>query len=534
MKKGEIVEGKVKSVAFPNKGIVEVCDTNVRVKGVLPGQKVSVRIKKLHHGSPEGILLDVVEPSPVEVEADCPHFNVCGGCSYRTLPYEEQLKLKSKQVQDLLRPVVEACRGASEAKDTSVSCEEIGRFEDLYEGIFGSPIQEGYRNKMEFSFGDEYKDGPLSLGLHKRGSMYDIVPVTKCKIVDADYRAILSYTLEFFRERNVPYFHKVQHTGYLRHLLVRKSKKYGEILVALVTTSRVFEKAADEVESAAFESQRTSASGRDSLALDAMISEYSQGLQALQLEGMLTGIVHTVNDSVADVVKDEGSEVLFGRPYIREELLGLQFQISQFSFFQTNSLSAEVLYGKVREFLLGRKTGENGNVVIDKDAEKTEGAETGNGRTGVIYDLYSGTGTIAQLLAPVADKVVGVEIVEEAVEAARENAALNGLANCEFIAGDVLKVLDDLTEKPDMIILDPPRDGIHPKALPKIIGYGVERMVYVSCKPTSLARDLEVFMANGYAPTRICAVDQFPGTVHIETIALIERIKNAKDHIQIS
>ena len=183
--------------------------------------------------------------------------------------------------------------------------------------------------------------------------------------------------------------------------------------------------------------------------------------------------------------------------------MGLRFKISTFSFFQTNSHSAEVLYQTVREYV-----GDLGK------------------RDAVVYDLYSGTGTIAQLMAAVAGKVIGVEIVAEAVEAARENAAENGLENCEFIAGDVLKVLDDISEKPDLIILDPPRDGIHPKALPKIIGYGVERIVYVSCKPTSLARDLEAFLAGGYTVERAVAVDQFPWTANVETVCLLSSRKS--------
>ena len=142
---------------------------------------------------------------------------------------------------------------------------------------------------------------------------------------------------------------------------------------------------------------------------------------------------------------------------------------------------------------------------------------------GVVYDLYSGTGTIAQMMAPVAKKVIGVEIVEEAVEAAGENAELNSLHNCEFLAGDVLKVLDDIEEKPDYIILDPPRDGIHPKALGKIIAYGVDRILYISCKPTSLARDLEIFLERGYHVERVTTVDMFPGTVHVETVCLLSR-----------
>ena len=198
------------------------------------------------------------------------------------------------------------------------------------------------------------------------------------------------------------------------------------------------------------------------------------------------------------MVKDDGTEILYGQDFFYEELLGLKFKITPFSFFQTNSLGAEVLYEKTREYI-------------------------GETKDKVLFDLYSGTGTIAQIVAPVAKKVVGVEIVEEAVEAARENAALNGLDNCTFWAGDVLKVIDELGEVPDLIILDPPRDGVHPKALEKITNFGVERMVYIACKPTSLARDLEMLQGRGYRVERMGCVDLFPGTVHVETVCLLER-----------
>jgi 23S rRNA (uracil-5-)-methyltransferase RumA len=191
---------------------------------------------------------------------------------------------------------------------------------------------------------------------------------------------------------------------------------------------------------------------------------------------------------------------LYGQDYFYEEILGLKFKISTFSFFQTNSLGAEVLYSTAREFI-------------------------GETKDKLIFDLYSGTGTIAQLLAPVAKKVIGVEIVEEAVKAASENAALNGLDNCEFIAGDVLKVIDSIKDKPDLIVLDPPRDGIHPKALEKIIDYGVDRIVYISCKPTSLARDLVMLQERGYKVERVCCVDMFPNTVHVETVCLLYKVK---------
>jgi 23S rRNA (uracil-5-)-methyltransferase RumA len=335
---------------------------------------------------------------------------------------------------------------------------------------------------MEFSFGDAYKDGPLALGMHKRGSFYDIVTVSDCQIVDGDFRAILLATLSFFAERGVSYYHRLRHTGYLRHLLVRKAVKTGEILIDLVTTTQEWTGPQQEQ----------------------LLAAWKDALLELSLEGTIKGVLHTQNDSVADIIKNEGTETLSGVDYFYEELLGLRFQISPFSFFQTNSLGAEVLYETARAFILG----DDPDVLGDK----------------VVYDLYSGTGTIAQMLAPVSRKVVGVEIVEEAVAAAKENAALNNLTNCEFLAGDVLKVLDAIEERPDYIVLDPPRDGIHPKALEKIIAYGVERMIYISCKPTSLARDLTVLLARGYRVEKICCVDLFPGTYHCETIVKLVNI----------
>lgn len=465
MKKGQIAEGIVERVEFPNKGIAYTADGDrVIVKNTIPGQTVSFAVNKVRKGKAEGRLLQVVEPSALEVDSACPHFGACGGCIYQTLPYEEQLKLKSRQVKKLMD---DAINGACE-------------YEFL--GIKPSPKQYEYRNKMEFSFGDEYKDGPLALGMHKRGSFYDIVTVTDCQIVDADFRAVLKATLKFFQEHGQKFYHRLSHEGYLRHLLVRKAAKTGEILIDLITTTQ---------------------NPGSSVTEEELLQAWADVLCGLSLDGTIRGILHTRNDSVADVVKNEGTDILYGEDFFYEELLGLRFKISPFSFFQTNSLGAEVLYSTARDFI--------------KEQNSLDGK--------TVFDLYSGTGTIAQMLAPVCKEVVGVEIVEEAVEAAKENAALNGLSNCRFIAGDVLKVLDEVPEKPDYIVLDPPRDGIHPKAITKIIDYGVENMIYISCKPTSLARDLEIFLAHGYTVGKICCVDMFAATPHAETICCLSRIK---------
>jgi len=456
MKKGGIYTGYVESVDFPNKGNVivkteedgQTIEEKAVVKNSIPGQTVKFMVNKKKHGKCEGRLLEVVCQADTETNERCEHFGKCGGCVYQTVRYEEQLKMKENAVKKLLAPVINT--------------------EYEWEGIIGSPVSSEYRNKM-----DEVKDGPIALGLHKRNSMYDIVTVTGCKIVDNDYRKILKCVYDYALEKNLTYYHKMKHEGYLRHLLVRKAVKTGQILVDIVTTT----------------------------INDIPMDELADRLKALSLDGEITGFLHTYNDSVADAVINEKTEIVFGRDYIEEELLGLKFKITTFSFFQTNSLGAEVLYSKARDYV-------------------------GTTKDKVIFDLYSGTGTIAQMLAPVAKKVIGVEIIPEAVEAAKINAGINGLDNCEFIADDVLNALDNIKDKPDFIVLDPPRDGINPKALKKIIDYGVESMVYISCKPTSLARDLVVLQESGYEVKKGCCVDMFPNTGHVETVVKLSLKKD--------
>lgn len=455
MKKGQIYEGIIERVDFPNKGIVFVAEEEqyVTVKNGIPGQKIRFMINKFKRGNAEGRLLEVLEKSPLETrEPVCSIFPACGGCMYQTMPYEEQVKMKEGQIRRIMDPVVKG--------------------EYLFEGVKHSPKEFHYRNKMEFSFGDEFKDGPLSLGLHKKGSTYDVLTAGDCQLVHEDMDKILLCVLNYFKERNVSYYKKMQHVGYLRHLLLRRGDTTGEILVNLVTTTQ------------------------EEYDLTPLVEE----LLALELEGKIVGILHILNDSLSDVVKSDETRILYGQDFFYEKLLGLEFKITPFSFFQPNSKGAEVLYETVREY------------IGDIDNQ-------------VVFDLFSGTGTIGQVLAPVAKKVIGVEIIEEAVEAAKENAVRNGLSNCRFIAGDVFKVLDEIEEKPDVIVLDPPRDGIHPKALPKILNYGVDKIVYISCKMTSLARDLEMMQLAGYRVEKMMAVDQFCETVHCEVVCLLGRQK---------
>ena len=479
MKKGQMCEGVIEYIDFPNKGRVKVEDQYVTVKNGIPGQKIRFVINKKRKDRCEGRLLEVLEKSPLEtIEPVCHEFPACGGCMYQTMSYDEQLKMKAAASHGKGEKILKtrpSWRKAGQVKkllDTAISSagqvDAEGKPDYVFEGITGSPKQWAYRNKMEFSFGDDHLDGPLTLGLHKKASTYDILTVDDCKIVHDDFTAVLKNVLDYFTEHPMPYYKKMKHTGYLRHLLVRRSETTGEMLVHLVTTSQ------EECD----------------------LTELTQRLLALQLEGRIVGIMHIINDTLADVVQSDETRILYGQDYFYEHILGLKFKISTFSFFQTNTLGAELLYDIARSYI-------------------------GDTKDMTVFDLYSGTGTIAQILAAVAKKVVGVEIVEEAVEAAKVNAGLNQLDNCKFIAGDVLKVLDDLTEKPDVIVLDPPRDGIHPKALPKILSYGVNRIVYVSCKATSLARDLEAFLQAGYRLEKACCVDQFCETVWTEAVALL-------------
>ena len=454
MKKKDEIILEIADVNFPNKAYGYYEGEKVIVKNAVPGQKVQAQVFKKRGSGVEARLQEVIERSPMERETGmCSHYALCGGCTYQTMRHEEELRLKERQVKRLL--------------------ENAGICVQSWEGIVPAPSETGYRNKCEFSFGDEEKDGDLALGMRKRMSYYEVVTLKDCNIVDADYLRIIEGTLQFFQERKVPFYHKARHDGSLRHLVVRKGAATGEILINLVTSSEV----------------------------PFSVEEFKDMLLGLELDGSVCGILHSVNDGLADVVKSDEMRLLYGRDFFMEKLFDLEFKVSVYSFFQTNSAGAEKLYSIVKEFA--------GDV-----ADKT------------VFDLYCGTGTIGQIMAEAGSKkVIGIELIEEAVVAANENAKRNHLENCTFLAGDVLKMVDELKERPDLIIVDPPRDGIHPKAIGKIIAFGAPEIVYVSCKPTSLARDLEIFQQEGYQVERVKLMDMFPRTVHVETVVLLSKGK---------
>lgn len=449
-KKNQIVRGTIAETIFPNKGILYIEDQPIYITGAFTGQEVSARIFKRKKGTWEARLLEVHENPAHFVEAPCAYFGQCGGCSAQELSYDDQVKMKHDQVKALLNHA------------------GIDGFEDL--GILKSPETLSYRNKMEFSFGDAEKDGPMTLGMHRKYSSYDIITVDGCKLVSEDFSTILNHVLAYCKAHNLPYYKKLQHTGFMRYLVVRQSKNFGDLLINIVTSSQS----------------------------DFTFDELAQELTQLPLHGQVAGVLHTITDTLADAIKPDSVKIVYGKEMISEKILGLQFNISPFSFFQTNTLGAEVLY-------------KNALDLIEDMDNKT------------VFDLYCGTGTITQIMATRAKKVYGIEIVAEAVEKAKENAAFNGLTNCEFIAGDVLVEVDKLHDKPDIIVLDPPRDGIHPKAIQKIINFDAKELLYISCKPTSLTRDLPILKEAGYHVDKMLCVDMFPMTPHVETVVKLSK-----------
>ncbi|MCI5698634.1 MAG: 23S rRNA (uracil(1939)-C(5))-methyltransferase RlmD [Clostridiales bacterium] len=336
-----------------------------------------------------------------------------------------------------------------------------------------------YRNKMEFTFGDLIKGGELTLGMHKKGNFMSIVTVDECQLVTEDFRKILKFTLEHAREKGYGKYNKKSHCGLLRNLIIRNGVRTDELLVNIVTSSEP-----------GFKEE-----------------EFVSGLLSLELDDKIVGILRTVNDNIGDAVNPESVKILWGRDYYMEVVAGLKFKVSAFSFFQTNVAAAEKLY-------------EDAVSLIDDLEGKT------------VFDLYCGTGTISQIIARRAKNVVGVELVEEAVEAARENAEINGITNCEFIAGDVYKVLADYDGVPDVIVVDPPRMGMSEKAVAKIMSYGVREILYVSCNPKTLAMNVRQFSLGGYKPVYGKLYDNFPMTRHVETVVLLCR-KDIDSHIEV-
>ncbi|AJD25748.1 23S rRNA (uracil(1939)-C(5))-methyltransferase RlmD [Clostridium botulinum] len=450
MRKGKEYEFLIEETEFPGTGVAQMDGVPVYIKGTVPGQKVLAKVTKKRREYAQAKLLEIIENVDYAIENKCPHFGQCGGCSTQYIPYEKQLELKEEQLLKLFKS------------------KEIRGFDFL--GVEKSPEEYEYRNKMEFTFGDMEKGGDLTLGMHVKNRNFSIVTVDKCEIVDRDFRNILTTVVNYFNEKRLPKYRVMSHEGFLRNLVIRKAKNTGEILINIVTTSQ----------------------------MEFDFKEIVDMLLKGECKGEIKGILHTINDTLSDVVQVDKLEILYGRDYIIEELLGLKFKIAPEAFFQTNSKGAEKLYSIVKDFL-------------------------GDASSKVVFDLYCGTGTIGQIVASKAKKVIGVELIEEAVKAANENAKLNGLNNCEFIAGDVAKVIKDVKQKPDIIILDPPRPGVHPVALEYVVKFEPKEIIYVSCNPKTLVDDLKYLIDNGYKLEKVKGMDMFPHTPHLETCVLLQR-----------
>ncbi len=436
------VEGTIVHRKFPNKSVVETDEgIRVTVKGGLPGQKVGVKITRNRKDNKKGKILDVLSPSPMEEEADCPHAAICGGCTYQSLSYEKESALKKAMIDELY---------GQDVPYTS------------------SPRTYRYRNKMEYTFGDEEKGGLLTLGLHHKKGFYDIVSTTGCLLVPEDMETIRAAVEGYFREWDTPFYHRMKHVGTLRFLVVRHARATDSYLVNLVTSS-------DAIDEASF----------------------VDFLHGLPLKGTIASIYRTISDDWADAIKPEEVRHLYGEKVIHERLSDLDFDIGPFSFFQPNPDTAAIIYEKARTLAAEEK--------------------------GVVFDLYSGTGTIGQVLAKAAKKVIGIEIVESAVDDANRSAKRNAIDNARFIAGDVLEVIDTIDETCDLLVVDPPRDGIHSKAIDKLANLDAKRILYISCNPVAQVRDIEILKAKGYKVEHLEAVDQFPRTAHVETVVLMSR-----------
>lgn len=435
MKKGQVYSCKIDKNVFPGTGVCTLEGEEIAIQGAYLDEEVSFRLLGRKKGQRVGQLLE-------RIEAPCNQFDRCGGCISQHLSLDRQREIKLMEVKDLF---------SKQGID----------LEDLE--IFGDNQTFFYRNKVEFNFGDSYLGGPLELGFFQRNMGKNVLPTTECLLVHEDIRRIRDYIHSFSLERGYQHYHVMKREGFLRNLVLRRGHYTGEIMVNLVTTTQ-----------------------------QELDTSFVAGLLNLKLEGEIVSVLHTENDSLSNFVYADRINLLYGRDYIEEKLLGRTFRISPFSFFQTNTRGAEVLFERLKK-MVGKKEGS-------------------------LYDLYCGTGTIGLLLSDQAKGILGVEIVEEAVEAARENALRNGVHNAHYYAMDVKDLDLEGKERPEILVVDPPRSGLHPKLIRSIIDLNVKEIFYVSCNPKSLLRDLLTFQEEGYSLEKMELVDLYPNTPHVETV----------------
>lgn len=468
--RAEVVTIQISGYAFGGRGVAKIPTENgdyvVFVDNAFPGQTVKARIAKKRKKHAEAKLIEVVERSPIEKISD---YQEISGAPYIFVPVEEQERVKKESTLEVYR--------------------RIGGIDDpekYFDTFISSPNHFFYRNKMEYSFSSiehdmetgEDIDDAFALGFKRRGTWWKVESLNKPSgMFDEQWETILPELRELLKSSGLPAWHPPQKTGFFRHIVVRKSFHQDKLLLNFVTSSHGAKK---------FDRQQL---------VDFLLEK---------LGDRLAGVQHTINDNVADRAKIENGEwkLLYGEEVIIERLLGLDFEISMESFFQTNPKSAERLYSKALDY------------VFEEAIESND----------VVMDLFCGTGTIGQILTSRQSdvRIVGVDIVEEAIEDAKKNAQRNGIEGIEFYAADVGKFLreyPDFKGKIKTIILDPPRAGIAPKTLQKVMDLGAENIVYISCNPSTQARDTHTLIGEGYALEKLSLVDQFPHTGHIEAIA---------------
>ncbi len=454
----------IDAYAAEGKSIAHLDDGKVLfVENVVPGDIINAIVTKDKKSWAQGRMTQLVTPSDLRVAPFCQHFGVCGGCKWQMLTYAQQLEYKQQQVSDQLQRI------------GHVELPEI-------QPILGSPHERYYRNKLEFTFSsqryrtfeeigertEKFEPEP-ALGFHAPGLFDKVVEVHTCYLQKDPTNTLLSVLRTYTKERNLPYYDIKGHTGWLRNVIIRVTTT-NEVLVNLVLNNE------DKAERIAI--------------MDHILANVPG----------ITSLHYTINGKMNDTIYDQEVVCYSGKPYIEEKLEDFRFKISPKSFFQTNTYQAEALYRVTREF-------------------------AGLTGTEVLYDLYCGTGSIGIFCSKNAKKVIGIEVVEDAVKDAYENAALNGLEHCSFFAGDVSDICTDAFfaehGKPDVIITDPPRAGMHEKLVQQILRMRAPKVVYVSCNPATQARDLQLLDV-AYRITRLQPVDMFPHTHHIENVALLE------------
>lgn len=470
MNRGEIIKVKISEYAFGGRGIAKIPtekgDYIVFVDNCFPGQTAQARVTKKKKRYAEAKLIDVIERSPEEMKSE---FQEISGGPYIFVPVERQEEVKKESTLENF------CR-----------LSHVGDVDRKFDEFISSPDHYFYRNKMEYSFSSiehdvqtgEEKDNAFALGFKRRGTWWKVENLNKPSgLFDEEWETKLIEIRNYLFATELPAWHPPKKEGFFRHIVVRKSFSEDKLLLNLVTSS---------VDLKHFDAPA-----------------FARFIQTL-MGDRIAGLWHTVNDNVADRAKIENgsSTLLFGTPKINEELLGLTFEISMESFFQTNPKCAELLYTKALDY------------VFEEELKDDE----------IIMDLFCGTGTIGQILTTRKSNanIVGVDIVEEAIADAKKNAKRNGIDQIDFYAADVGKFLREHPEfqgKIGTIILDPPRAGIAPKTLLKVIELGAKNIVYISCNPSTQARDTETLIQHGFVLEKLSFVDQFPHTGHIESIA---------------